>query len=108
MNEETIKAGMEVKRVCQHDGTWFTAQTSVTKYLEAVAPVEPTKPGNGLKRLRQAMRKPAKSSKPPFIELQAKDFLSVEEVCKLFAVSLTTAGCEKSRFLKKTSCYNGD
>ncbi len=81
---------MEVKRICQHCGNGFTAQTSVTKYCGDICAKRAYKARKRAEKIEASNEETRQIIQAPIVELQAKDFLSIGEVCSLFQVSRAT------------------
>lgn len=81
---------MIVKRICQHCGLEFQAQTSVTKYCGDNCAKRAYKARKRTEKIEASNEETRQVIQAPIVEIQAKDFLSIGEVGKLFQISRST------------------
>lgn len=74
---------MIVKRICQHCGNEFQAQTSVTKYCGDNCAKRADKARKRTEKI-EASNEETRVIQAPIVEIQAKDFLSIGEVGNVF------------------------
>jgi excisionase family DNA binding protein len=85
-----MSSTIRVQRVCEHCAKTFEAKTTVTRFCSVYCA------SRGYKlRKRQALieaseEETRRSIRRPITEIQAKEFLSVEDVCDLFGASRST------------------
>jgi len=81
---------IRIQRNCQHCGNEFTAKTTVTKYCGDVCAKRAYKARKKAEKIEAVNKETEVIVSQPIKAIQAKDFLSVQEVCQLFKVSRTT------------------
>ena len=85
-----MRSNLKIKRVCQHCGNEFIAKTTVTRYCGDVCSKRAYKARKKAEKIKSSNEETKAIIEKPIIEIQSKDFLSVQDVCKLFDVSRTT------------------
>lgn len=81
---------IRINKICQHCGNEFVAKTTVTKYCGDVCAKRAYKARKKTEKMNTAIKETQQIVHTPIIDIQAKDFLSIKEVCQLFKVSRTT------------------
>jgi len=81
---------IRIKKNCLHCGNEFVAKTTVTKYCGDVCAKRAYKARKREEKINGAKKEIQEIVNTPIVDIQAKDFLSVKEVCQLFKVSRTT------------------
>ena len=82
-----MSSNIEVKRICQHCGTEFTARTTVTKYCSPKCSKAAYKARKRAEKVQKANTETKQIKNKPIEQLKAKDFLTVTEVSKLIGCS---------------------
>ncbi len=85
-----MSSNLEITRICQLCGNQFTAKTTVTKYCSHRCASLAYKARQRGESLERSHKETAEIISTPVIELQAKDFLSISDACKLLGVSRWT------------------
>lgn len=85
-----MSSKIRVQRVCQHCGNEFTARTTVTKYCGDRCAKYAYKARKKAEKVETSNNETQAVIKQPLTDIQAKDFLSIQDVCQLFNVSRTT------------------
>jgi len=85
-----MPSNIRVQRICQHCGNEFTAQTTVTKYCGDRCAKRAYKARKKAIKVEASNKETQEIKNKPITEIQAKDFLSIQDVCQLFNVSRTT------------------
>lgn len=85
-----MSSNIRIVRVCQECGEEFVAKTTVTKYCGDRCAKRAYKQRVRAEKIQSSEEATKKSLQRSIVELQAKDFLSIGEVCELFKVSRTT------------------
>lgn len=85
-----MRSNLKIKRVCQHCGNEFIAKTTVTRYCGDVCSKKAYKARKKAEKINASNEETKAIIEKPIIEIQSKDFLGVQEICKLFGVSRTT------------------
>lgn len=88
--EINMASSIRINRICQHCGNEFIAKTTVTKYCGDSCAKRAYKARKKAEKVGKSNKETEERINQPIISLQAKDFLSVKEVCQLFNVSRTT------------------
>jgi len=84
------RSTIRIKRICQHCNNEFIAKTTVTNYCGDVCAKRAYKARKKKEKIQGANEETKQIVNQPITDLQAKDFLTVQEVCQLFKVSRTT------------------
>jgi excisionase family DNA binding protein len=86
-----MSSNIKVQRICEHCGNVFTAKTTTTRYCSH-------KCNSADYKLKQRKQKVTVSNKEtriirtqPIEELKAKEFLSINELCRLVGISRRTS-----------------
>ncbi len=85
-----MSSNIKVKRICQYCGKEFTARTTVTKYCSHQCANKAYKARKRNKKTQTANEETRRIISQPIEELKAKEFLSINEVCKLIGISRRT------------------
>ena len=81
---------IRLRKVCQHCGNDFTAKTTVTKYCGDNCAKRAYKERKKIEKIKASNIEATAQIQRPITELQAKEFLSINETCQLFNVSRST------------------
>ena len=81
---------IRINKNCRHCGNEFVAKTTVTKYCGDVCAKRAYKARKKAEKIATVNKETEVIVSQPITSIQAKDFLSVQEVCQLFKVSRTT------------------
>lgn len=81
---------MELTRICQHCGNEFTARTTVTKYCSHKCSQRAYKVRKRQEKIEASQTETKKQIEQSITDIQARDFLSVKQVCELLGVSRST------------------
>lgn len=81
---------IRINKICRHCGNEFVAKTTVTKYCGEVCAKRAYKARKKAEKVNAAIKETQEIINTPIVDIQAKDFLSVQDVCRLFKVSRTT------------------
>jgi len=82
-----MSSNIEVKRICQHCGTEFTARTTVTKYCSHKCASAANKAKKRAEKMQKSNAETKRIITQPIQELKAKEFLTVTEVSRLIGCS---------------------
>lgn len=85
-----MSSNIRTIRRCQQCGTDFIAKTSVTRYCGDRCAKRAYKARKRAEKVQASEEETKAIVQQPIIELQAKEFLSIEDFCQLFQVSRTT------------------
>tara|TARA_A100000171_G_scaffold566_2_gene790 strand:- start:3448 stop:3807 length:360 start_codon:yes stop_codon:yes gene_type:complete len=85
-----MSSNIRVKRICQNCGREFTAKTTVTKYCGDDCAKRAYKKRKKEEKITQSNTETAVIKTLPILEIQEKEFLSLDEAAKLLGVSRTT------------------
>ncbi len=85
-----MSSNIRIEKRCLQCGKIFTAKTTVTKYCGADCSKRGYKARKRAEKIKLTEVEAKQTIQQPITELQAKEFLSIEEVCKLLGVSRTT------------------
>jgi len=81
---------IRLRKVCQHCGNDFTAKTTVTKYCGDNCAKRAYKERQKIEKIKASNKEATAQIQRPIKELQAKEFLTITDTCKLINVSRTT------------------
>lgn len=82
-----MSSNIQVKRICQHCGTEFTARTTVTKYCSHRCGSLANKAKKRAEKVQKSNTETKQVKTKPIEELKAKEFLTVSDVSKLIGCS---------------------
>lgn len=85
-----MASNIRINRVCEQCGQTFEARTTVTRFCSDPCAKRAYKARQRQQRIEASDAETRQTLERDLVELQAKDFLSVEDVCRLFGVSRTT------------------
>ena len=85
-----MSSNIRVKRICEHCGVEFIAKTTVTKYCGDRCAKRAYKARKRAEKIEESDQETQATIQQPIIELQAKEFLTVQETCQLLGISRTT------------------
>jgi excisionase family DNA binding protein len=85
-----MSSNIRVQRICQNCGKEFTAKTTVTKYCGDDCAKRAYKKRKKEEKIAQSNTETAVIKTLPILEIQEKEFLSLEEAATLLGVSRTT------------------
>ena len=85
-----MSSNIQIQRICDYCQKEFTARTTVTKYCQHRCAALAYKARMRNTKVKTSNKEVAQSVSIPIAKIQAKDFLSVEDACKLLGVSRWT------------------
>lgn len=85
-----MSSNIRIKRICQHCGEEFIAKTTVTQYCGDRCAKRAYKARKKAEKIEASNEETRQQIEQPIIELQAKEFLTIQETCKLLGISRTT------------------
>jgi excisionase family DNA binding protein len=85
-----MSSNIQIQRICEFCGKEFTARTTVTKYCAHACASSAYKSRTRNEKIKISNKKTAQVVSIPIAKIQAKDFLSVDDACKLLGVSRST------------------
>lgn len=85
-----MSSNIRVQRICQHCGIEFTAKTTVTKYCGDDCAKKAYKKRKKEEKIGKSDQETQAIVSKPFLAVQEKDYLSLEEAATLLGVSRTT------------------
>lgn len=85
-----MSSNIQVTRICQFCQSDFTARTTVTKYCSHKCASRAYKARAKGVKVETSNRETVQTKLSPIVELQAKEFLSASEVCRLLGISRQT------------------
>ena len=85
-----MSSNIRIKRICQHCGEEFIAKTTVTQYCGDPCAKRAYKARKKAEKIEASNEETRQQIEQPIIELQAKEFLTVQETCQLLGISRTT------------------
>ena len=85
-----MSSNIKVQRICQYCGKEFTARTTVTKYCSHRCAGLAYKAKKRDEKVQTSNNETSLKILQPINDLKAKEFLSVNEVCKLIGISRRT------------------
>lgn len=85
-----MSSNIRVQRICQHCGDEFTAKTTVTKYCGDRCAKYAYKARKKAEKIAASQKETQEIIDRPIKEIQAKEYLTISETCKIFSVSRTT------------------
>lgn len=85
-----MSSEIRVQRICEHCAEAFEAKTTVTRFCSDYCAKRAYKLRKRKERLEASEQETRQMIRRPVAEIQARDFLSVEDVCDLFGVSRST------------------
>ncbi len=85
-----MSSNIRVTRICQECGNDFIAKTTVTKYCGDRCAKRAYKARKRAEKIAASDQATVEEIERPLVELQAKEFLSIKEACRLLGVSRTT------------------
>lgn len=100
-----MSSKIEITRICEYCGNTFKAKTTVTRYCSHKCNQRGYKKNLKLKKIQQSQTQTIKTINRSMVELQAKEFLSIPEVCSLLGISRTTVWRMAKKGLLKTATF---
>ena len=85
-----MSSTIRIPRICQHCGKEFIAKTTVTKYCGDDCAKKAYKVRMRKKKVEASQAETISMIQRPIKEIQAKEYLSIQETCQLIGVSRTT------------------
>lgn len=85
-----MSSKIRVQRICEHCAKTFEAKTTVTRFCSDYCAKRAYKQRKRKERIESSEVETRQTIRRPVVEIQAKDYLSVEDVCDLFGVSRST------------------
>ena len=85
-----MSSNIRIKRFCEQCGEEFTAKTTVTRYCGDRCAKRAYKARKRAEKIEQSNKETKQVIERPLVELQAKEFLTIQETCQLIGVSRTT------------------
>lgn len=86
-----MSSNIKVKRICEHCGKEFTAQTTVTRFCSHRCASAAYKQRSKETKVHQSNTETLRIKTLPIEELKAKEFLTVREVARLLNCSVRSA-----------------
>ncbi len=85
-----MSSNIKIQRICDYCGNEFTARTTVTKYCQHRCASMAYKARTRSKKIKVSNTEMTKAVSIPIAKIQAKDFLSIDDTCRLLGVSRWT------------------
>ncbi len=85
-----MSSNIKIQRICEYCGKEFTAQTTVTKYCSTICTGRAYKARKRSEKVEISNLETARIKNQPIEDLKAKEFLNINEVCKLVGISRRT------------------
>lgn len=85
-----MSSNIRIRRICDSCGNEFEARTTVTRCCSDACAKRAYKARKRAEKMEASDEETKQTIEKPIIELQAKDFLSINEFCALFKVSRST------------------
>lgn len=85
-----MSSEIRVQRICEYCAKSFEAKTTVTRFCSDYCAKRAYKLRKRKERIEASETETRERIRRPLSEIQAKEFLSVEDVCDLFGVSRST------------------
>ena len=85
-----MSSNIEVNRVCERCRNDFTARTTVTKYCSHKCASQAYKARIKGAKIETSNKEVVQTKVAPIVELQAKEFLSAADACRLLGISRQT------------------
>ncbi len=85
-----MSSSIRVQRICEHCEKAFEAKTTVTRFCSDYCAKRAYKVRQRQARIKASDEETRQTIARPLVEIQAKEFLSLANVCDLFGVSRTT------------------
>lgn len=101
-----MSSEIRVQRICEHCANAFEAKTTVTRFCSDYCSKRAYKLRKRKERIEESEAETRQMIRRPLAEIQAKEFLSVEDVCDLFGVSRSTV-CRLCKTKRVTSAKIG-
>ena len=85
-----MSSNIEIRRICLHCSSEFTARTTVTKYCSNTCSKRAYKARIKSEKISKSNAETRQKQHQPIEDLKEKEFLSINETCKLIGVSKRT------------------
>lgn len=85
-----MSSNIKIQRICDYCGNEFTARTTVTKYCQQRCASMAYKARTRNKKIKVSNTEMTKGVSITIAKIQARDFLSIDDTCKLLGVSRWT------------------
>ena len=85
-----MSSNIEVKRICQHCSKEFTARTTLTKYCSDKCSKAAYKARKRAEKVNRSNTETTRIKQQPIEDIKAKEYLNINEVCKLIGISRRT------------------
>lgn len=85
-----MSSNIRVQRLCGFCGREFTARTSVTQYCGDRCASRAYKQRKRGEKIEESNTQTTATLATPIVQLQYRDFLSVQDVCQLLGISRST------------------
>lgn len=85
-----MSSNIEINRVCQHCGNEFTARTTKTQYCSHTCNSRAYKAKLKASKIKSSNKETHRIKTEPIEAVKAKEFLSINDVCKLIGISRRT------------------
>lgn len=85
-----MSSNIRLQRICEFCGIEFTARTTVTKFCKQRCAATAYKARTRKKKIVISNQETTQSISIPITKIQAKEFLSINDACKLLGVSRWT------------------
>ena len=85
-----MSSNINITRICQFCGVEFTAKTTVTKHCSDPCRKRAYKARKRKEKIEKSNLQTGDIIKKPLVEIQHKEFLSIQETCLLLGISRTS------------------
>ena len=85
-----MSSNIQIQRICEFCKNEFTARTTVTKYCQHRCASMAYKARTRNTKIKISNKEITQAISIPIAKIQAKDFLSIDDACKLLGVSRWT------------------
>jgi excisionase family DNA binding protein len=85
-----MSSNIQIQRICQHCGNEFTARTTKTKYCSLKCASRAYKQREKAVKIGKSIAETERITNEPIESIKAKEFLNINEVCKLIGISRRT------------------
>ncbi len=85
-----MSSNIRVLRICEHCGEEFIAKTTVTRFCGDRCAKAAYKARQKEEKIEKSNKETEKTILQPLLDLQAKEFLTIDETCRLLGISRTT------------------
>ncbi len=85
-----MSSNLYLKRICEYCGNEFIARTTVTRFCSDNCAKKAYKARQREKRIQQSQEQTIASLRGPIERIQAKEYLSINDVCIIIGISRRT------------------